>query len=137
MQFASDIVDKLHLPPGCNTDCSGNPNQQTCTVSKSCGPRTYEQRIRVQRNRLSATYTGTAVTKISGSTPTSGDYMQLKDGGNPVGVVQYTTAGGYKLVNTPVYITPPSNPVSSTIISTGLAGPTFNVTTTSSNCCSC
>jgi hypothetical protein len=138
MQFASDVTDKLHLPPNCNTDCSGNPNLRSCTAPELCGPRTYEQRLRVQRNRLSATYTGTGVSFVSAdSTPSSGAYIQLNDDGNPNGIVQFIGPNTYKLVNKPVYIIPPSNPVSSKIISTGESGPLFTITTTSSSCCSC
>ena len=131
METASDVTDKLHLPPGCNTNCNG------CQTPVTCGPRTYEQRLRVQRNRLAATYTGTGVTKVSGPTPDNGAYIQLLDGGNPSGIVQYTAPGVYKLVNTPVYIVPPSNPVASTNITKGVAGPQFTITATSSSCCNC
>jgi hypothetical protein len=132
MDFASDVTDKLHLPPGCNTDCSGSP------LPCRCGPRTYEQRMRVQRNRISATYTGTAVTKVTGgSGDVSGNYFQLNDGGNPVGIVQLQDTT-YKLVNTPVYISPPINPVSSKNSSNPTStGATFNITVKSSSCCSC
>jgi hypothetical protein len=141
MDFASDVTDKLHLPPSCNTDCSGNPAIQKCSSAPIlCGPRTYEQRLRVRRNRLSATYTGVSVNNPTRTTDASGTYFTLTDGGNPAGVVQLQKNGTiytHVLVNTPVYITPPANPVASKNISTGVSGPNFTVTTTSSSCCSC
>jgi len=129
MEFAGDVTDKRHLPPGCNTDCSG------CTAPIVCGPRTYEQRLRVQRNRLSATYTGTGVTYVSGPTPNNKSFLQLNDGGNPSAIVRYITPGLYTLVNTPVYKVPPSNPVTSTNTTQAIAGPLFNVTVNSASCC--
>jgi hypothetical protein len=90
-----------------------------CTAISGCA-QPYSRRYQVQKLRAEAKYTITSVS------PSSTGYVTLIDGGNPQAVIDGTT-----VVNTPVYMVPPTNPV------IGSDGLEYTLTVTSSSCCSC
>jgi len=126
MESGGEVTDRLQLPRPCS-----------CVAHA----RTYEQRLRIRRNCLTAVYTIRDITNIDHAGPCPlNTYIQLIDGGNPAAIVtiQKCTEGNHPitLVNAPVYTRLPKNPVRSTL-QTGAPGPTFTLEFTSNSCCNC
>jgi len=96
-------------------------------------PQTYDQRLRNQRACLSAMYTADSIIVATPASVSVGDYIQLNDDGIPAALLKVGEAGAVTLVNSPIYKSPPTNPVTSKNLN-DTAGPTFTVTVKKIGC---
>jgi len=115
MNSAQEVTDAKQV-----IDISG------CTAISGCA-QPYSRRYQVQKLQAEAKYTITSADLVSG---TPSGFVTLIDGGNPSAVLTANIVGPWTCVNTPVYKTPPTNPVPA------VGGGSFNLFLTSS-CCSC